>query len=294
MNWTTLYQKIFFRVDRSDQKIVDGVIVTEPDLTGQTGSDSTDSSGSDQTDQTESDLPVAEPKYYPIAIPDYQPMYIVDSNSGGDLGLFYHWLQTNGYKSLKSYMGNIKVWRDRIQGHLDTTEILRVISGFGVTYGKQLIYSLKVYGQYRHDHGDPRISVMLAVDERKLRLPSPKREKFDKWLSPGAIEMMNDKAKALCTEGDRAGIWLGLLLRGVPSSAVETVEIKDKHYIRFKNWTAYREARIPQWLMLSMTERIKPEVWRRNRVTVKNRIKKYENPMVLYKNAEAAIKILGE
>lgn len=308
MNWNSVLQKIFFRVDRSHQTIVDGIIVQD-----QSGSNESDQSGSNQTDRIESDqvgkigsdlsdrskldTVKQEPVFYPLTIPQYPASYLVDDHCNGDLGLFYHWLECNRYKAFRAYISDIQVWRDRLNGHLDTAEIVRVISEYlpnSLTRAKRMMYSLKVYGQYRHDFGDPRISLILAIDERKLRLPNPKRKKFSVALSPGAIEMLDNQSKALCTEGDRAGIWLGLMLRGVPASAVKTVEIIGRHQIRFRNWTKMVELRVQEWLILSMTERISEALWRMNRVTIQQRVRKYENPMTLYKNASISLSVLGE
>lgn len=308
MNWNSVLQKIFFRVDRSHQKIVDGIIVQD-----QSGSNESDQSGSNQTDRIESDqvgkigsdlsdrskldTVKQEPVFYPLTIPQYPASYLVDDHSNGDLGLFYHWLESNRYKAFRAYISDMEVWRKHLRGYLDTAEIVRVISEYlpdRLTRAKRMMYSLKVYGQYRYDFGDPRISIILAVDERKLKLPNPKRERFSVALSPGAVEMLNNQAKALCTEGDRAGIWLGLLLRGVPASAVKTVEIIGKHQIRFKNWTKLVELRVQEWLTLSMTERISESLWRMNRVTIQKRVRAYENPMTLYKNASISLSVLGE
>lgn len=298
MKWNLLLQKIFFRINRSDQKIVDGVLVHDPSKPSKSGQ--IESSESDQTESSEfntvkHDEP-REPVFYPITIPQYAPMYPVDPEPGGDLGLFYHWLQTNRYRALKAYISDIGVWRERLSGHIDSDEILRVIGEYlpnRLTRAKRMMYTLKVYSQYRYDFGDPRIAMILAIDERKFKLPNPRKDKFNIALSPGRIEMLNTQAKALCTEGDRAGIWLGLLIRGIPASAVETVEITDNQ-VRYKNWTKWEVLRIPDWLRLSMTDRISEKIWRRNRVTVKNRVSHYETPKVLYKNAAVAISVLGE
>lgn len=291
MSWTDLLSRIVFRVDKSDTRIIDGVIIQpESDLVRL---DKADVSNVEHSEHHEPEP--REPVYYPITIPVYQPTYLLDSDSGGDIGLFVHWLQSNRYKAIKPYVSDCGVWREHLSGHIDSSEILRVISGFNLTRAKRMMYTLKIYGQYRYDYGDPRISIILAVDERKLRLPTPKRDKFSViGLSPGAIEMLNDKAKAFCVEGDRCGIWIGLLLRGIPSSSIERVEILPNSSIRFKQWTAIREQRLPQWLFLSMTERISESLWRRNRVTVKRRVTKYEHPTVLYRNSASALKVLGE
>ena len=291
MNWTDLISKIIFRVDKSSEQIVDGVIV-QPEL-DTVKHDEQNEVSNEQSAHNEPEP--REPVYYPITIPVYQPTYLLDSDSGGDIVLFVHWLQSNRYKAIKPYVSDCGIWREHLSGHIDSSELLRVISGFNLTRAKRLMYTLKIYGQYRYDYGDPRISIILAVDERKLRLPTPKRDKFSViGLSPGAIEMLNDKAKAFCVEGDRCGIWIGLLLRGIPSSSIERVEILPNSSIRFKQWTAIREQRLPQWLFLSMTERISESLWRRNRVTVKRRVTKYEHPTVLYRNSASALKVLGE
>ena len=308
MNWNSLIQKIFFRVEKSDQKIVDGIIIsdqTESSSSDRTGSDRIESDesdrmnqiGSDSSDQIGLNRVEQEPLFYPVVIPSYPPCFLVDDHCNGDLGLFYHWLECNRYKAFRAYISDIQVWRDRLNGHLDTAEIIRVIAEYlpnSLTRAKRMMYSLKVYGQYRRDYGDPRISLILAIDERKLRLPNPRREKFSLALSPGAIEMLDNQSKALCTEGDRAGIWLGLLLRGVPASAVKTIEIIGKHQIRFRNWTKMVELRVQEWLILSMTERISEALWRMNRVTIQKRVRAYENPMTLYKNASISLSVLGE
>ncbi len=292
MNWTDLVSKIIFRVDKSSEQIVDGVIV-QPELDTVKHDDINGVSNVEHAEPTEPEP--REPVYYPITIPVYQPTYLLDSDSRGDIGLFVHWLQANRYKAIKPYVSDCGIWRDRLNGHIDSSEILRVISGFSLTRAKRLMYTLKIYGQYRHDYGDPRISIILAVDERKLKLPTPKRDKFSAiGLSPGTIELLNDKAKALCVEGDRCGIWIGLLLRGIPSSSIERVEIMPNSSIRFKQWTAMREQQLPAWLYLSMTERISESLWRRNRITVKRRVSKYELPTVLYRNSQSALKFLGE
>ncbi len=297
MNWNSIYQKIFSRVNRSDQKIVDGVLLSETDASELSELDKVKQS--DQTDETRSDEldKVKQPVFYPITIPQYPASYLVDDIPNGDLGLFYHWLESNKYRAFRAYISDMEVWRKHLRGYLDTTEIVRVIAEYlpdRLTRAKRMMYSLKVYGQYRYDYGDPRISLILAVDERKLKLPSPKRKKFDVALSPGAVEMLNNQAKALCTEGDRAGIWLGLLLRGVPASAVKTIEVIGRHQIRFKNWTKAVELHVQEWLTLSMTERISESLWRMNRVTIQRRVRAYENPMTLYKNASISLSVLGE
>lgn len=296
MNWTDLLSRVIFRVDKSRSKIIDGVIVESGlDTVRQDSADMSNIERSEECSEPVAEAEQPEPVYYPIAIPTYQPMYLVDEESGGDIGLFINWLESNRYKSIKAYVSDCGVWREHLSGHIDSSEILRVISGFKLTRAKRMMYSLKVYGQYRYDYGDPRISIILAVDERKLKLPTPKRDKFSAiGLSPGTIEMLNDKAKAFCVEGDRCGIWIGLLLRGIPSSSVEGVEILPNSSIRFKQWTAYREQRLPSWLYLSMTERISESIWRRNRITVKRRVNKYAQPTVLYRNSQSALKILGE
>lgn len=288
MKWTEWLSANIFRIDKSGHQIVDGIIVEPEPLNGVSNIEH------EPHEPHESPEP-HEPVYYPIAIPEYHQMFLLDSDSGGDIGLFVHWLQSNNYKSFQAYVADCGVWRKHLSGHIDATEILRVISGFTLTRAKRLMYTLKTYGQYRYDYGDPRISIILAIDERRLRLPSPKRDKFKNiGLSPGAVELLNDKAKSLCVEGDRCGIWIGLLLRGIPSSAIEHVVILPNSTIRFKQWTAIREQRLPQWLFAAMSERISDSIWRKCRVTVKRRVGKYELPTVMYRNAISSIKILGE
>ena len=296
MNWNSIYQKIFSRVNRSDQKIVDGVLLSETDASELSELDTVKQP--DQTDETQSDQldTVKQPVFYPITIPQYPASYLVDDIPNGDLGLFYHWLESNRYKAFRAYISDMEVWRKHLRGYLDTSEIVRVIAEYlpdRLTRAKRMMYSLKVYGQYRYDFGDPRISLILAVDERKLKLPNPKRKKFDVALSPGAIEMLNNQAKTFCTENDRAGIWLGLLLRGVPASAVKTVEIIGRHQIRFKNWTKLVELRVQEWLIINML-RMPEDKWRINRVTIQKRIREYADPMTLYKNASISLSVLGE
>lgn len=290
MKWTDLLGKFIYRVDKIAPQIVDGVIVNN-------NADCKDSVLHNVIPIEQHDPqsePHIEPHNYPIMIPEYQPTFLIDDNSKGDLGLFMHWLESNHYKSFKSYISDIGIWRDRLKGHIDSTEILRVISEFNLTRAKRLIHSLKVYSHYRIDYGDPRITIIMALNERSLKLPTPKRTKSEDGLSPGTIEMLNDKAKALCIEGDRCGIWIGLLLRGIPSSSVERIEIVSDRVIKFKQWTATKEQRIPQWLFLAMTQRISELIWRRNRVIVGRRVCKYELPKVLYKNAAVSMAVLGE
>lgn len=154
-------------------------------------------------------------------------------------------------------------------------EIVRVIIEYlpdRLTRAKRMMYSLKVYGQYRYDFGDPRISIILAVDERKLKLPNPEAREVQCCSITQCRGDAEQSGKGIVYRGDRAGIWLGLLLRGVPASAVKTVEIIGKHQIRFKNWTKLVELRVQEWLIINML-RMPEDKWRINRVTIQKRIR---------------------
>ena len=99
-------------------------------------------------------------------------------------------------------------------------------------------------------------------------LPAPRKTA----LTPNEAELFLATAKRLCTERERDGIWMGLLLHGISVSAIATLKLIGKTHVEETNGKRHK---IPAWLHNTMNL-VDPNNWRRSRNIIHIELRKYE------------------
>ncbi|MCP4696719.1 MAG: hypothetical protein GY862_07710 [Gammaproteobacteria bacterium] len=213
----------------------------------------------------------------------YMPCYITDENQS-DYGGFIHYLNymkiSERYRSEQAI--NLRVWQRGLGGRIDTESIQKVLVNPG--RAGQLLTALRNYAKYRDLHGDPRLLLTLA--RVSLKRQAKNRTKKIEKLNPAQIEMYTTQAEKLCSEGNRSGVFIGLLLQGVSAAEIHGLEMVDGNIIlKRKDEKIFIDA--PGWLVQAMTVSTN---WRRKRTTINREVRNYgTTPREILSSVDMAI-----
>lgn len=222
-----------------------------------------------------------------LPIRRYSPSFLTDRKESGDMGLYLHYLETQGYKDRTrgEYMMDLRTLGKNLDGEFPTADnIQRIMSSVSPHRAHRMLTSLKSYGTYRNFHGDPRIIILLATSQ-SITYPKKPTPKERETLSTEQLQMYQTSARELCSEGNRAGIWIGLSLFKVQSSEIKTVRVNgdDESIIAGK-----RNIKVPKWLIQALTG-IDQSKWAKGRNTIRKGLEKYgTTPHTLYLSAVAS------
>jgi hypothetical protein len=245
------------------------------------------------------------PNAFPLAVTDYSPMYLTGTDQ--ELFMFLNWLEMKARKpqTIHAYANGLRQWREELNKHFRNRPfdifshdfehaVKMILKRNAGSPGFKLFKALSSYAKYRNDYGDPRLMCIFAVADIKTTpaLGKGKQAKLsDMILTPERIKMLNARAKELVVEGDRAGLWLGLALRGIPVSAIYDLEFITQTRIRFRKWKEIKEVTIPEWLANGLRD-ISETKWRLSRGNITRKITKYEHPVVVLKNHSLIMSVL--
>jgi hypothetical protein len=265
---------------KTAERIVDGILIREVPLKADI----------DIKPEIETE---PEPIFRPLALPDYQPSYLLDDDNG-DLGLYYAWLSNRKItkKTINLYFHILGVYKS--QAREFSVSVLRdVLSTQKRTMARRLIVALRSYARYRAEYGDPRFwLILMCTDEFLLHEHDP-AEIHVKVLSPKQIDLLNAKAHHLCSDGDRAGIWLAFMIRGVPCSAIRHIVVDPETcLVTYQMYRKERSQHVAIWIVRAV-ETISDKLWRVDYKVIKRRISEYEEPSVLLHNRELSVATLG-
>jgi len=245
------------------------------------------------------------PNHFPLTVPIYPQTFF--SGEEPDFFMFLNWLEMKNRKptTVRAYADGLQKWRSDLSNHFGNQDVdifsndfesaLRIILKQNAgTPGIKLFKAMSAYAKYRLDYGDPRLQCILACGEIQTTSAAGKQKRSqlgDIKLTPKRIKSLNYIAKGLVNDCHRAGIVLGLTLRGVPVSAIAGIEFITQNRIRFRKWKETKEITIPEWLSNAMRD-IPEKKWRLSRVNLKKLIDGYEHPIVLLKNNTLIMSVL--
>jgi len=211
----------------------------------------------------------------------YHPSYLADVNDGGDLGLFFDYLNHLGRSehTRREYFVDLRIWRRELAGEINLDKIQSVLSNQPAHRARQMLFCLKAYGRYRNFHGDPRIVILLATSELKMpALPKPRRER----LTHEAVNIYRKSARDMTRTGNRIGIWIGLSLLGVKASEIATVTFNGNGKVSYVRNGKIFEKKCPQWLYDALHQ-IERSKWALGKCSVWKGLKSYGvTPYTLY------------
>lgn len=182
------------------------------------------------------------------------PCYLTDRTAVNDLAHFISYYSSlNMQSTIYKHIKNLKMWSRDLEGHLTTKKILEVLRGLKIISVKNSrIEALKAYAVYRNAYGDPRLKMILATSDTIKRVQIENKRKI---VSYKEMVSAYNIARVSVLEGDKVGIWLGLILFGFRRTefiSLITERAKDNVYIyyvyrRKKKQKVYR-SEVPDWL----------------------------------------------
>lgn len=99
--------------------------------------------------------------------------------------------------------------------------------------------------------------------------PAPEERRV---LTPQEADLFRATARRLCSERERDGIWIGLLLNGISVSKITKLKLVGKAHVEEATGKRHK---IPAWLHNAMNL-IEAKQWRRSRNIIHKELKKYE------------------
>jgi hypothetical protein len=297
-----LFQKLKFWVKKEPEvDIQDGVIISEGSTSRAGHGPGIDANPSDHLPDTvimdlgsvsdpepEPVIPAPEstPVFYPPAVPVYSPSYIETGAETGDYGLFHHYLAHSKYttRTRDDYLADIRLWKEACAGKFPDSDLIEnTTRKLSALRALRMLTALKCYARYRNLHGDPRLMVLFATTLRLKRPKAPPKAPKKELHSTEQLTMYQGLAKQLCLDGKRTGIWIGLSMIGVKSSAMRFIRVDGAHII-----VDDKRIPAPAWLVeASMT--IDRGKWERSNNTIRKGMVPYgTNPHHLYMSAATA------
>ena len=156
--------------------------------------------------------------------------------------------------TVRGYMSNLRFWK-KVEGkykrsiyNLKVKEIEKEIAGMDINTAKRHVAALRSLAKWYLRDGYP----ALHVELQKLMMGKGKA-RIAKAKSEDEYRDIREEAKKLCKEGNRRGIWLGLMLCcGLRISEIQTA-VPGKNWVQVRG-KGNRERRIPcpTWLVKAM------------------------------------------
>jgi len=213
------------------------------------------------------------------------PCFLTDKDAESDLGHFINYFQTviNAETgTVNNYAKEIKLWRKDLKEELTSeriAEILRMLKNNPSRVNNRLT-ALRAYADYRHEFGDSRLKIILGLSRMIKRLHIQTERKvisFEMMLTSYKL------AEVFASQGDRAGIWIGLILFGFRTTEFaslnheKTENDESVYYVyrgrKGKRNKIYRTG-VPDWLYYAYEKADKKDV-KRSAVTIGAEIRKY-------------------
>lgn len=216
----------------------------------------------------------------PAPLPAFAPYLTADNGAGDtDLGMYLHYLKSSGKtkKTITEYGIDLRLWKTHLHGELTIEQINTVLKAFNAWRSQRMKYVLNSYAKYRNFHGDQKLLILLstAIALHKPKIIHSDRKPTDR-LNRKEAETYRAQAQVLCKDGKRHGIWIALLLLGVPSGSLYAIELINKSTVRFLRRGQTIEAKIGKWLYDAMTT-IPEDQWRVKRHWLQQELKtKYQ------------------
>lgn len=163
------------------------------------------------------------------------------------------WLLESGYAptSREAYGYDLKSWSKKLADRPFCKSVIEDILDSYKTDSsvrQRMLYSLHRYGHYRREKADdPSILMMLEIAGIKIKTHKLKKRRFKRWTEQER-QMLTATVKLLCAAGDRTGIYLGLLILGVPINQLNVLKIQDNSVL----WSFHKQAQsavIPDFLL---------------------------------------------
>lgn len=171
---------------------------------------------------------------------------------------FYLTLQSAGRaeKTVKGYKQDMKFWKRVADANrksiynLKLAEIEKAIAGKDINTVRRLLSSVRQLGKWYLRDGFPALNIELQkvmTGKGKVRIPKAK--------SIEEFEIIRERAKKMCSERDRRGVWITLMIFcGLRISEIQTVNYSETWVQVIGKGNKERRIPAPAWLLEAMKE----------------------------------------